>query len=104
MPSPWKVSPAPSLSACTSFLNERSIAWSCARKGYIYNGSKAIATGEGGHGRHPATSSRAMLRPEIAAGSLHWPRLFSLGLGQTRREIRITKIGKRLLRRGAVEG
>src|SRR4249920_3598297 len=25
MPSPWKVSPSPSLSACTSFLNERSI-------------------------------------------------------------------------------
>src|SRR6187401_610711 len=25
MPSPWKVSPSPSLSACTSFLNDRSI-------------------------------------------------------------------------------
>src|ERR1700681_3983240 len=25
MPSPWKVSPSPSRSACTSFLNERSI-------------------------------------------------------------------------------
>src|SRR5262245_53390453 len=29
MPSPRKVSPSPSLSACTSFLNERSIASTC---------------------------------------------------------------------------
>src|SRR5262245_41861895 len=42
MPSPRKVSPSPSLSACTSFLKERSITSSCA--GYIYNGSKANAT------------------------------------------------------------
>src|SRR5262249_60223773 len=32
MPSPWKVAPSPSVSACTSFLKERSIASTLARR------------------------------------------------------------------------
>src|ERR1700755_3069299 len=43
MPSPRKVSPSPSLRACTSFLNERSIASTCAR-GRFYIGAGANAT------------------------------------------------------------
>src|SRR5262249_5084671 len=31
MPAPWKVAPSPSVSACTSFLKERSIASTLAR-------------------------------------------------------------------------
>src|SRR5262245_33526256 len=61
MPSPRKVSPSPSLSACTSFLKERSIASSCA--GYIYNGSKANATGGQRNRRLAAAIPAAYLVP-----------------------------------------
>src|SRR5260370_3495527 len=43
MPSPWKVSPSPSLSACTSFLNERSIAKSFARLVLCANPATSIS-------------------------------------------------------------
>src|SRR5215470_11042444 len=47
MPSPWKVSPSPSLSACTSFLNDRSIAGSWRNFGYIYNDFRGNALASG---------------------------------------------------------
>src|SRR4051794_26640719 len=98
MPSPWKVSPAPSLSACTSFLNERSIAWSCARRRTSITALKRMLPANGG-APLAAACLPARRRPELLP-SLRMP---GLGPGQTGREIRIAKIGKRLLRRGAVE-
>src|SRR5262249_35786218 len=60
MPSPRKVSPSPSLSACTSFLNERSIASTCAR-GRFYIGAGANAT----RPRPPGTPGAALFDRDV---------------------------------------
>ena len=68
MPSPWKVSPSPSLSACTSFLNERSIAGSWTEPGYIYTGAGTNATAPSGGVRRPLPFRGGWFRAELATG------------------------------------
>src|SRR5215471_12667250 len=67
MPSPRKVSPSPSVSACTSFLKERSIASTWRDGGYIYIGAGANATGERRRGRPAATTPRNYLTVMFAS-------------------------------------
>src|SRR5258708_40169322 len=69
----------------------------------MYNGSKAIAPGEGACSPVRRQTSVLCCAPETPAELLHSLRMLRLGLDQTRREIRIAKIGEGLPRRGAVE-